>query len=261
MASIPRLPDLLTTANLCCGVLSVILASQGELTSACWLVFAGAFFDVLDGFAARALGGGTPLGAQLDSMADMVTFGMAPGMIAALQPYNALLVQVGNAERNAFDLFSEPLWMAIACAMVIAIASAWRLAKFNNDDRETTGFFGLATPANALLWASLGLISVGMGIVHGPMASGPELLITELTASAPAKLVLAIALGILMLSDFSLPGLKFKHYRWAGNEVIYILLVLGALLAVLYGILAVPFIMLVYLASPVWGRVFGKPAL
>jgi len=259
MPSIPRLPDLLTTANLCCGVLSVILASQGELTSACWLLFAGAFFDVLDGFTARALGGGTPLGAQLDSMADMITFGLAPGMIAAIQPYNALLVHVGKAERSAFDLFSEPLWMAIACAMVIAIASAWRLAKFNNDDRETTGFFGLATPANALLWASFGLISLGVGIVHGPMASGPELLITELTASAPAKLILAIALGVLMLSDLSLPGLKFKHYRWRGNEVIYSLLGLGALLIVLYGILAVPLIMLIYLASPVWGKVFGKP--
>jgi len=222
-------------------------------------LFAGAFFDVLDGFTARALGGGTPLGAQLDSMADMITFGLAPGMIAAIQPYNALLVHVGKAERSAFDLFSEPLWMAIACAMVIAIASAWRLAKFNNDDRETTGFFGLATPANALLWASFGLISLGVGIVHGPMASGPELLITELTASAPAKLILAIALGVLMLSDLSLPGLKFKHYRWRGNEVIYSLLGLGALLIVLYGILAVPLIMLIYLASPVWGKVFGKP--
>ena len=91
------------------------------------------------------------------------------------------------------------------------------------------------------------------------MASGPELLITELTASAPAKLVLAVALGILMLSDLSLPGLKFKHYRWKGNEVIYILLGLGAVLIMLYGILAVPMIMLVYLASPIWGKVFSMP--
>ena len=150
--------------------------------------------------------------------------------------------------------------VALPLCMGIAIASAWRLAKFNNDERETTGFFGLATPANALLWAALGLISVGTGIVHGPMASGPELLITELTASAPAKLVLAIALGVLMLSDLAMPGLKFKHYRWAGNEVIYILLVVGALLIALYGILAVPLIMLVYLASPVWGKAFGKLA-
>ncbi|HQZ43540.1 MAG TPA: CDP-alcohol phosphatidyltransferase family protein, partial [Flavobacteriales bacterium] len=77
----PKLPDLLTSANLCCGVASILLASQGQLTMACWLVFAGAFFDVLDGFAARATGGGSALGAQLDSLADLVTFGVAPAMI------------------------------------------------------------------------------------------------------------------------------------------------------------------------------------
>ena len=79
---LPRLPDLLTTANLCCGVASILLASQGQLTIACGLIFLAAVFDVFDGLAARALGGGTPLGAQLDSLADMVSFGVAPGMIA-----------------------------------------------------------------------------------------------------------------------------------------------------------------------------------
>ena len=71
LARLPRLPDLLTTANLCCGMGSILLASQGQLTAACWLVFAGAVFDVFDGLAARAMGGGSPLGTQLDSLADM----------------------------------------------------------------------------------------------------------------------------------------------------------------------------------------------
>ncbi|MBK9288165.1 MAG: CDP-alcohol phosphatidyltransferase family protein [Flavobacteriales bacterium] len=74
---LPRLPDLLTTANLACGVASILLASQGQLTWACGLVFVAAVFDVFDGLAARAMGGGTPLGAQLDSLADMVSFGVA----------------------------------------------------------------------------------------------------------------------------------------------------------------------------------------
>ncbi len=76
-----RLPDLLTTTNLSCGVASILLASQGQLTAACGLVFIGALFDVLDGLAARALGGGSELGKQLDSLADMVTFGVAPLVI------------------------------------------------------------------------------------------------------------------------------------------------------------------------------------
>lgn len=258
MARTPRLPDLFTTANLCCGVLSIIFATQGQLTIACWLVFAGAFFDVLDGFAARALGGGSPFGAQLDSLADLVTFGVAPGIIATIQPYNALLRAVSNTESGAFSLFTEPFWMSIACALVITITSAWRLAIFNTDKRETTGFFGLATPANALLWASFGLISWGIGINHGPLASGTELMITELMSSATTKLVLAILLGILMLSDLALPGLKFKQFNWRGNEVIYILLGFGSVLVLLYGILAVPLILFLYLLSPFWGKLFAK---
>ena len=101
--------------------------------------------------------------------------------------------------------------MAIACAMVIVDRSAWRLAKFNNGTiRETTGFFGLATPANALLWASFGLIS-GRGYHAWPHGIGTRVVDPEVTASAPAKLVLAIALGILMLSDLSLPGLRSSN--------------------------------------------------
>ena len=94
LARPPRLPDLLTTANLACGVLSVLLASQGQLTIACGLIFLAAVFDVFDGLAARALGGGSPLGTQLDSLADMVSFGVAPAFIAAIHPPQALRLAI-----------------------------------------------------------------------------------------------------------------------------------------------------------------------
>ncbi|MCC6911710.1 MAG: CDP-alcohol phosphatidyltransferase family protein, partial [Flavobacteriales bacterium] len=163
MARFPRIPDLLTTANLACGVGSILLASQGQLTLACWLVFAGAFFDVLDGLAARALGGGTPLGVQLDSLADMVTFGVAPGMVLYLLagvPLGSQLVVATMISASAPPVDTMLLWMqliGIAVACIIPIASAWRLAKFNIDTRQTDGFLGLPTPANALFWASAGL--------------------------------------------------------------------------------------------------------
>ncbi len=260
----PRLPDLLTTANLSCGVASILAASQGQLTLACWLVFAGAAFDVLDGLAARALGGGSELGKQLDSLADMVTFGVAPGFISAIVPWKALQFAIdahrefGQPSVRPGDLFGEPLWASAACATVIAIASMWRLARFNTDTRQTTGFLGLATPANALLWASFGSISWGIGVGYGPGANEMTSRIGEFMGDPIQKLVLAVLLGSLMLFSIPLPSLKFKHIRWKGNEVIYLLQGIGAVLVLLYGILAVPLILIVYLLSPLWGRLFPK---
>jgi CDP-diacylglycerol--serine O-phosphatidyltransferase len=266
MVRLPRFPDLLTTANLACGVGSIMAASLGQLTAACWLVFAAAVFDVFDGMAARAMGGGSPLGAQLDSLADMVSFGVAPGIIAAMSPWKALRSTI-DAPRDFSaqtvdpgGLFGDPIWVSVACALVIAIASMWRLARFNIDTRQTHSFLGLATPANALLWASLGSISWGIGIRSGPGANEMQNAITAFMANPSQKLILAVLLGMLMLSSVPLPSLKFKHFRWQDNQVIYLLGGIGAVLVVLFGILAVPLIMLLYILSPLWGRLFPEAA-
>jgi len=261
---LPRLPDLLTTANLSCGVASILFASQGQLTLACVLVFAGALFDVLDGLAARALGGGSELGKQLDSLADMVTFGVAPAFIAAIVPWKALQVAIdahrafGPPTVHGGNMFGEPLWAAVTCALVIAVASMWRLAKFNTDTRQSTGFLGLATPANALLWASFGSISWGIGVRFGPGANEMMSRIGAFMADPIQKLILAVPLAFLMLSSIPLPSLKFKHAKWKGNEVIYLLIGMGAVLIALYGVLAVPLILIIYLLSPLWGKLFKQ---
>jgi len=238
---LPRLPDLLTTANLCCGVASILLASQGQLTIACWLIFLAALFDVFDGLAARALGGGTPLGAQLDSLADMVSFGVAP----------AYAVWVLSAPALQTDLLL--IGAAVAC---ICIASAWRLAKFNVDTRQRTGFLGLATPANGLFWASIVLIGAGSGLPDNTAAHTLASLTNHAFANSITVFIIAFLLGILMLSELPLPSLKFKNKGWKGNEVIFLLMGLGTLLVVLYGILAVPLLLVPYLLSPLWGKLF-----
>ena len=273
MARLPRIPDLLTTANLACGMGSILLASQGQLTWACWLVFIGALFDVFDGLAARALGGGSPLGAQLDSLADMVTFGVAPGMLLFCLPFlnsSSLLIDGGSFHMSDVHIAKEmresgtlelrphhPLvWIA---AILIPVCSAWRLAKFNLDTRQTSGFLGLPTPANALFWASYALLaSASLG--SDSVAGSKELAIFLFFASNEPVVIffLALTLSLLMLSELPLPSLKFKHFRWKGNEVIYLLLGIGAVLVVLYGMLAVPLILVVYLLSPLWGRMFPK---
>jgi CDP-diacylglycerol---serine O-phosphatidyltransferase len=261
MPRLPRIPDLLTTANLCCGVGSILLASQGQLTLACWLVFAGAFFDVLDGLAARALGGGSELGKQLDSLADMVTFGVAPGMLV-YQSLTYLRVSVESHPLSSADLvelapapISESILVAMAISAVIPIASAWRLAKFNVDPRQTSGFLGLPTPANALFWAS-SCMPIFKHSMNPSWESGIQFI--KVSVNPWATGIVAIVLAILMLSELPLPGLKFKHFKWRGNEVIFLLLGIGAVLVVLYGMLAVRLIMVLYILSPLWGRVFGK---
>jgi CDP-diacylglycerol--serine O-phosphatidyltransferase len=259
MARLPRIPDLLTTANLACGMGSILLASQGQLTWACWLVFAGALFDVFDGLAARALGGGSPLGAQLDSLADMVTFGVAPAFAlfaSALEPSGrGWHITVHPALSAPMDLLT---WPTFTSAIVLAVASCWRLAKFNLDTRQASGFLGLPTPANGLFWVSMVLGSTGVAVHPGP---GYDLIINAtrgLLDHPYALLGLSLALAALMLSELPLPSLKFKHFKWKGNEAIYLLLSTGALLVALYGIMAVPLIMLLYILSPLWGRIFPK---
>lgn len=218
------------------------MAMQGELTWACGLIFLGALFDVFDGLAARALGGGTPLGAQLDSLADMVTFGMAPA----------------SALCAAGVMRTDLVGPVIAAAIVLVIGSCWRLAKFNLDTRQTSGFLGLPTPANGMGWAALVLGSTGTGVIPGP----GHLYLTDaadaLLHSPYSLLALAVLMAALMLSELPLPSLKFKHSGWKGNEVIFLLMGMGLVLVLLYGIMAVPLILALYLLSPVWGRVFGR---
>ena len=239
---LPRLPDLITTANLVCGVASILLASQGELTIACWLIFLAAVFDVFDGLVARAMGGGTPLGVQLDSMADMVSFGVAP----------AYAVWVLSAPAQEVDLLL--IGAAVVC---ICIASAWRLAKFNVDTRQSTGFLGLATPASGLFWASIVLIGVDSGVPGNTAAHALSSLANQVFANSIAIFGIALLLGILMLSELPLPSLKFKSKGWKGNEVVFLLSGIGVVLVLLYGILAVPLLLILYVLSPLWGKAFG----
>ena len=262
MARLPRLPSRLTTANLAYGVASILLASQGELTAACWLVFFAAVFDVFDGPAARALGGGSPLGAQLDSLADLGSCGVAPAF--ALFTTASVLSDPGSVNMvhprlsTLLASVDGSPWPLFATAIVLVIASCWRLAKFNLDTRQTSGFLGLPTPSNGLFWVSMTLGSTGAAVHPGP---GHDQLIAtarSLLSSPFALLAVALVLSGLMLSELPLPSLKFKHFRWRGNEVVYLLGGIGAVLAVLYGILAVPLLLVLYLLSPVWGRLFAK---
>lgn len=214
---------------------------------ACGLIFLAAVFDVFDGLAARALGGGTTLGAQLDSLADMVSFGVAPGFISIF----ATATYRGEVLAESLDTVLNTL-IRTAPLFIIVIASMWRLAKFNLDTRQTHGFLGLATPANAIFWASAGLSATP----DWRFKTGLEKLFAMVIAGVPLVHLVALILAIMMLSELPLPSLKFKHKGWKGNEVIFLLIGIGAMLVLLYGVLAVPLILIIYLLSPLWGKLF-----
>ncbi len=197
---------------------------------------------MFDGLAARAFGGGSEFGKQLDSLADIVTFGVAPGMA------------IWFAHTQQIDGEAGPALPA--AILIIAIASAWRLAKFNIDTRQSMGFLGLPTPSNGLFWASLVLCFTGSGLIEGPGWNGLRNALLQILIESLPLVITAFILGAIMLSEMKLPGLKFKHFRWRGNEVIFILGAIGVVLAALYGMLAVPLILLLYLASPLWGQIF-----
>ena len=222
-------------------------------------MFAGAFFDVLDGMVARAMGGGNAFGKQLDSLADMVTFGVAPGMILWISHLSrAWSKYLGHVDQGGPYAELQPSALVAISAIVLCIASAWRLAKFNVDSKQANGFLGLPTPANGLFWSSMTLAAMGKALHGGPGTDFLQQHVQRILGDPSVLFGGAIALALFMLSSIPLPSLKFKHMQWKGNEVIYLLLGIGLLLVVLYGILAVPLILLLYLFSPLWGKLFPK---
>lgn len=214
-------------------------AYLGRLDVAAYLIGVAAVFDFLDGFVARALRVHSPIGKELDSLADMVTFGVLPGAIA--------FVLLGRAGAGAEGLVAGvPLgWAHVA--FMIPICSALRLANFNIDERQTDQFIGLPTPANALFWASLPLILAGG-------SAGPPVWFTPWVLA-----VAVVVMSLLLVAELPLFALKFKSYRPADNWLRYGFLVLSLVLIFVFSFLAVPLIILLYVLLSVLQRILPNP--
>lgn len=218
------IPNLLTLSNLLCGSFAVVAALvYGNLTLAFQLIILGAVFDFFDGFAARLLKCPSPIGVELDSLADMVSFGFAP----------AAMFFTMYAEAPQLWAWSDGALAAGRFALFIMTAfSALRLAKFNIDDTQHTEFCGLTTTANAMFCASVGWLT----------ATG------RLALPVEAILLLAVAMSLLMVSPIRMFALKFQGFGWKDNSLRYIFILLAALLVVLLGGLAIPVAILLYIA-------------
>ncbi|PWJ58759.1 CDP-diacylglycerol--serine O-phosphatidyltransferase [Dyadobacter jejuensis] len=228
-----HIPNALTCSNLLCGCIGVVEAFHGNLLLSCVLIALALIFDFFDGFAARLLGVSSPIGRDLDSLADMVTFGLLPSIIV----FQLLMKSIPEL---------RDIWMAYP-AFTIAIFSALRLAKFNNDPRQSQGFIGLPTPANGILIASLPIILE---------SASPE--VSAFILNTRNLLLFTGLMSYLLVAEIPLIALKFKSFGWSTNQARYLLIGGSALLLILLQVQAIPIIILYYLLLSLWNNTIKK---
>lgn len=213
-----HIPNIITCLNLIAGNLAVIFALYGQLTYAVILIFAAALFDFLDGLAARILNAYSPIGKDLDSLADMVSFGLAPGIIMfMLMKYSFMGNDIFSDGIPDFHLHQE---LTMALSLLIPVFSALRLAIFNNDTRQVSSFIGLPTPANAIFISSLAMIRM-----HGIHPTFDSFLL-----STPSLVIITLLLSYLLVSRIPMFSLKFRNLSWKGNSIRIIFLLLSGIL-------------------------------
>lgn len=229
-AIIRNIPNTITSCNLFCGCIASYWAFQGNYKLALLFIILGAVFDFFDGMTARLLHVSSPIGKELDSLADDVTFGLAPAAIV-------------------FSLFKEvhyPAFLApIAdimpyAAFLIAVFSALRLAKFNLDERQTSSFIGMPTPANALFWGSLTV--------------GAHDFLTSTSFNAIYLLILVIIMSLLLVAELPMFSLKFKNLSWQQNKVSYIFLIVSIPLLIIFQLSGFSAVILWYIVLSVLTR-------
>lgn len=217
------IPNMLTLGNLLCGAgATIALLVHSDFELAFWLVVISAVFDFFDGFAARLLHSTSAIGVELDSLADMVSFGLVPAV--------AMFTLFGEVPQfSALD--SQVMGYLQYTTLLIVAFSALRLAKFNVDTTQSAEFCGLPTPANGLFCLSLAMLAMDGNVV----------LTKEIVV------IISVAMAYLLISPIRMFALKFKDFGWQGNELRYIFIVLCVALIAVLKFYSVPAIILLYI--------------
>lgn len=233
MALKNHIPNFITLLNLLSGCIAIVFIFKNQLPIASYLIGLAAVFDFLDGFFARLLKAQSPIGKDLDSLADVISFGLVPGLILF-----KLLEYSSGISVNSGIIAGVPY-----IAFLIPMFSALRLAKFNNDERQTDVFIGLPTPANALLIASFPQILIQQSTLVGLEITG----IQSFFLSTAFLMAITILLSYLLVAEIHLLSLKFKNFTWKYNKIRYIFLGISCLLLLLFYYLAIPIIIILYI--------------
>ena len=224
------IPNLLTLGNLFCGTVAVMYAVQGDFEIAGLLVVAGIIFDFFDGFAARVLRVSGELGKQLDSLADMVTSGVVPGII--------MFYLISETQTGA-EVFINPInavdFMPFI-GLILTLGAGYRLAKFNIDTRQSDSFIGLPTPAMSLFVISLPII---LKYSESPF-------VHTILENTYFLIGVSVALTYLMNAELPLFSLKFKEYTFKKNIVKYLFILISLLLIIFLNVISIPIIIILY---------------
>ncbi|MEG1910621.1 MAG: CDP-diacylglycerol--serine O-phosphatidyltransferase [Bacteroidales bacterium] len=211
-----HIPNTITLLNLFSGCLAILFVFQGALPAAAIAIAVAAIFDLLDGLLARLLHAYSAIGKELDSLADVVSFGLAPSFIA-------FSMMSSMPERLFFPQIAYIVF-------VMALASAYRLAKFNIDTEQTSNFIGMPTPANALFWACIAY-------------TGGH----KLETLHPYYIaLLCIIFAYLLVCNIKMFSFKFKTFTWADNKMIYLFCAVALLAFIFFGVLGIALMVLLY---------------
>ncbi len=237
-----HIPNFITLLNLLSGTIAVYFAVKEQLVFAAFFVFLGIFFDFFDGLVARLLNVQGELGKQLDSLADVVTSGVVPGIVLfqlitkAVNNENWDLNTTLPLNSSLCDNFNTTFLISMI-GLVVTLAAAYRLAKFNIDERQTSSFIGLPTPAAALVVLSLPLI----------LAYSNNEFANNLIKNVWFLVGLTLLLSYLMNAEIPLFSLKFKDYSWKNNKTKYIFILLTALFSSILQFVAIPIVIVLYI--------------
>jgi CDP-diacylglycerol---serine O-phosphatidyltransferase len=230
-----HIPNFITSLNLVAGFTAVIFAASGDTVTASWLIVAAMIFDFLDGFSARFLNAYSAIGKELDSLADVVSFGVAPGIII----YNLLRNSFSPGAPADINADSMNTILIIAITSVMPVCAALRLAIFNIDETQAKTFKGMPTPANALA-----VISVVIAAHYSESAA-----VNSFAGSAVLLIIFTVILSLLMVSRIPLLSLKVADLKIKGNEGRYIMIGLILTAFAIFGIAAATLIIPIYILS------------
>lgn len=230
-----HVPNIITLLNLLCGCIAVVFVAELHFEMAFFFVSLGIFLDFFDGFFARLFKVSSPLGLQLDSLADMVTSGLVPGYVM----YSMLKMAQNPDPTNIIVPY---------LGFVIALGSCYRLANFNIDSRQTDSFIGLPTPANALFILSLPLV----------LKHSDSLIIFDILTNQGVLLIITVLSAFILNAEIPLFSLKIKDFTLKKNALQILFLLLSMALLVFLNYLAIPLIIIFYVLLSVFNNKFLK---
>ncbi|MFT4833850.1 MAG: CDP-diacylglycerol--serine O-phosphatidyltransferase [Marinoscillum sp.] len=219
-----HIPNVITSLNLIAGSVGCFIVIRGDYKHAIYFVLLAAFFDFFDGLAARGLKVQSPVGKELDSLADLVSFGVLPAFYLVM----------------AMDSTYPPSYFLKFFSLIVVVFSAIRLAKFNVDTRQSEQFIGLPTPANAIFITSLVLLPSNIFLDYWVL------------------MIIALSTSLLLVSELPLIALKFKTYRWKSNELRFTLIITSIVLLGFLRLSAIPFIIPCYIILSIVGNFTKK---